>query len=98
VTSSRGGRRYLPHAFTENGVAMLSSVLRSKKAVQVNIQIMRTFTRIRELIISNKELRLKLEELEKKSDQRFAVVFKAIANLIGKPEKTNKKKIGFRIK
>lgn len=85
----------MPYVFTENGVAMLSSVLRSKRAVQVNIQIMRTFTRIREFIISNKELRVKLEELEKKSDQRFTVVFKAIANLIGKPEKISKKKIGF---
>lgn len=87
--------KYLPHVFTENGVAMLSSVLRSKKAVQVNIQIMRTFTRIRELIISNKELRLKLEELESKTDKKFAVVFKAIANLIGKPEKITTKRIGF---
>lgn len=101
VTLKRGQNiKYLPNVFTENGVAMLSSVLRSKRAVQVNVQIMRTFTRIREMIISNKELRIKLEELEKKSDQRFAVVFKAIANLIGKPEKIkiNKKKIGFRVK
>ena len=84
-----------PHAFTEQGVAMLSSVLNSERAIQVNIQIMRTFTRLRELIISNKELRIKLEELEKKSDQRFAVVFKAITNLIGKPEKITTKRIGF---
>ena len=96
-TSNRGGTRKLPSVFTEQGVAMLSSVLRSNKAVQVNIQIMRTFTKIREMIITNKELRKKLEELEGKTDKKFAVVFKAIANLIGKPgEIKNKKNIGFK--
>jgi len=87
-----------PYAFTEQGVAMLSSVLKSERAIQVNIQIMRTFTRIKEMIISNKELRLKVEEMEKKYDGKFAVVFRAIAKLIGEPEKISKKKIGFKIK
>jgi hypothetical protein len=99
VTSKRGQNiKYLPYVFTEQGVAMLSSVLNSKIAIQVNIQIIRTFTRIRELIISNKELRIKLEELEKKTDKRFEAVFKVITKLIADPETKNKKKIGFRVK
>jgi hypothetical protein len=87
-----------PLVFTEQGVAMLSSVLNSERAIQVNIQIMRTFTRIRELVISNKELRRKLEEMEGKYDGKFAVVFKVIAKLITDPGVKNKKKIGFDIK
>jgi len=88
---------HTPYVFTEPGVAMLSSVLNSEKAVLVNIQIIRTFIKIREMIISNKELRIKLEELESKTDKKFAVVFKAIAKLIGSPQEIrNKKKIGFR--
>ena len=74
VTSKRGGQRYRSYAFTEQGVAMLSSVLNSKRAIQVNIQIIRTFTKLRELIASNRELRLKIEKLENKYDQRFKVV------------------------
>ncbi len=77
-----GGRRYLPYAFTENGVAMLSSVLNSKRAIQVNIQIMRTFTRLREMIASHKDLARKLDALEKKYDGQFHVVFEAIHQLI----------------
>lgn len=84
-----------PHAFTEQGVAMLSSVLKSEKAIQVNIQIMLTFIKIKEMLISNKELRRKIEEMENKYDGKFEVVFRAIAKLIGAPEKTNKRKIGF---
>ena len=68
ATSSWGGRRTLPYAFTEQGVAMLSSVLNSKRAVQVNIEIMRTFVRLRQLLLSNKELSRRLDELEKKYD------------------------------
>ncbi len=87
VTSSLnyGGRRYLPYAFTEQGVAMLSSVLNSERAVEVNIQIMRTFTRLREMISSNKELARKLVELEKKvgnHDQHIALLFVAIKKLM----------------
>lgn len=87
-----------PYAFTEQGVAMLSTVLNSEKAIQVNIQIMRTFTKIKEMVISNKELRRKIEEMESKYDGKFIVVFKAIAKLIGEPEKENKRKIGFEVR
>src|SRR5438045_5803908 len=74
----RGGRRYLPYAFPEQGVAMLSSVLRSARAVQVNIAIMRTFVRLREMLLSNAGLARKLTALEKKYDAQFRVVFDAI--------------------
>lgn len=92
--SSWGGTRKLPYAFTENGVAMLSSVLNSKRAVQVNIQIMRTFTKLREIILSHKELQRKIEDMEKKYDQQFKIVFDAIKQLLT-PPKTKKRKIGF---
>jgi phage regulator Rha-like protein len=86
--------KYLPFAFTENGVAMLSSVLNSKRAVQVNIQIMRTFTRLREMLMTHKDLKEKIEAMEKKYDYQFKIVFDAIKQLLEPPEKT-KKKIGF---
>ncbi len=91
----RGGRRYLPFVFTEQGVAMLSSVLNSKRAVQVNIAIMRVFVKLREMIASNKELAKRLDELEKKYDAQFRVVFDAIRQLMTPPEKP-RRKIGFR--
>lgn len=95
VTSSWGGlRRAIPYAFTENGVAMLSSVLHSKRAIQVNIQIMRTFAKLREMITSRKDLARKLYVLEKKYDEQFQVVFEAIRQLIAVEEKP-KKKIGY---
>lgn len=94
-TSSWGGQRYLPNAFTENGVAMLSSVLNSKRAIQVNIQIMRTFTKIREMLATHKELKQKIEEMEKKYDYQFKVVFDAIKQLI-EPPRSHKKRIGFK--
>jgi hypothetical protein len=95
VTSSWGGiRRAAPYAFTEQGVAMLSSVLRSKRAVQVNIAIMRTFVKLRELMASHKDLAKKLSELEKKYDGQFQVVFNAIRSLIEAEEKP-KRKIGY---
>ena len=72
------GLRYKPLAFTEQGVAMLSSVLRSKRAVQVNIQIMRAFTKLRRMLETHKELKKKLEEMEKKYDEQFQIVFEAI--------------------
>jgi phage regulator Rha-like protein len=96
-TQGRGGRRYLPYAFTEQGVAMLSSVLRSKRAVQVNIAIMRAFVKLREMITSNRSLAKKLEELEKKYDTQFQVVFDAIRQLMEPPESKNNK-IGFQLK
>ena len=96
ATSSHGGRRKLAFAFTEQGVAMLSSVLKSKRAIQVNIQIIRTFTKLRELIATNKELREKIEKLESKYDQQFRVVFEAIKQLLAPPTKPVRK-IGFNI-
>lgn len=86
--------KYLPYAFTENGVAMLSSILSSDRAIAVNIQIMRTFTRLREIMGTHKELRLKFEKMEKKYDHQFKVVFDAIRELMTPPEKS-KRKIGF---
>src|SRR5437667_9773537 len=80
--SRRGGRRYLPYAFTEQGVAMLSSVLRSARAVQVNIEIMRAFVRLRQLLQSNTELAAKLDALEQKYDSQFSIVFEAIRELM----------------
>jgi ORF6N domain len=96
VTSkkARGGRRYLPYAFTEQGVAMLSSVLRSARAVEVNIAIMRTFVQLRRLMDTNRDLARKIEALEKKYDEKFAVVFEAIKQLITPPE-PSRRRIGF---
>lgn len=82
TSSSHGGRRTLPYAFTEQGVAMLSSVLRSQRAVEVNIAIMRTFVQLRSLMQSNKLLAEKIEKLEEKYDQNFQIVFDAIKQLI----------------
>jgi phage regulator Rha-like protein len=96
-TSKRGGVRYLPYAFTENGVAMLSSILNSNKAIQVNIQIMRTFTRLREILSTHEELRRKIELMEKKYDGQFKVVFEAIRQLMTPPA-VPKRKIGFNLK
>lgn len=94
-TSSRwGGRRYLPYAFTEQGVAMLSSVLNSKRAVQVNIAIMRAFVKLREILATHKDLARKLNEMEEKYDAQFKVVFDAIRQLMIPPE-PKRKKIGF---
>ena len=87
-------RKYLPYAFTEQGVAMLSSVLRSPRAVRVNIEIMRAFVRLRRLLQSNKELAAKLAELETKYDGQFKIVFDAIRELMTPPE-TPKRTIGF---
>jgi len=96
--SGRGGARYLPYAFTEQGVAMLSSVLRSPRAVEVNIAIMRTFVELRRLMDSNRELARKIEAMEKKYDEQFAVVFTAIKRLISEDDARRaapKRRIGF---
>ena len=85
VISSWGGTRKLPRAFTEQGVAMLSSVLRSKRAVQMNILIMRAFVTMREMLIEHKDLSKRLDELEKKYDKHFAIVFDAIRQLMAPP-------------
>jgi len=87
----------LPSAFTEQGVAMLSSVLRSKRAVAVNIEIMRAFVRLRKILTSHAELARKLEELEKKYDSQFRVVFDAIRQLMA-PKEVPSKKIGFQLR
>jgi hypothetical protein len=95
VTSkSRGGRRTAPSAFTEQGVAMLSSVLRSPRAVQVNIAIMRVFVRLRSVLESHVDLARKLEQLERKYDAKFTVVFHAIRELMVPPA-TVRRRIGF---
>jgi phage regulator Rha-like protein len=101
-TSKRGGTQKLPYAFTEQGVAMLSSVLNSKRAIQVNIRIIKTFTRLRELVASNKELRQKIEEMERRVEKRFGVhdqqlkaIFEAIQKLLTPPEEPKKNRIGF---
>ena len=98
VTSSWGGvRRATPYAFTEQGVAMLSSVLRSKRAVRVNVEIMRTFVRLRQLLASHADLAAKLEELEKKYDAQFRIVFDAIRQLMSEPARL-RKEIGFSVR
>jgi hypothetical protein len=93
----RGGRRYLPYAFTEEGVAMLSSVLRSKRAIMVNIEIMRAFVRLRRILADHHELAQKIEELERKYDSQFAVVFEALRDLM-MPETPTQGRIGFQTK
>jgi hypothetical protein len=95
VTSSWGGaRRATPYAFTEQGVAMLSSVLRSPRAVQVNIAIMRAFVKLREIIASHHDLARRLEEMESHYDAQFRAVFDAIRELMKPPEKP-RRRIGF---
>ncbi len=102
VTSSWGGRRYAPYVFTEQGVAMLSSVLNSPRAIAVNIEIMRAFVRLREMIAGNKELARRLDELEARierklctHDQAIAGILDAIRALMHSPEPTKKRRIGF---
>ncbi len=92
--TGRGGRRYPPYAFTEQGVAMLSSVLKSERAVKVNIEIMRAFVRLRRMLASHAELARKLDALEKKYDAQFRAVFDAIRELM-KPPEPKKRQIGF---
>jgi hypothetical protein len=91
----RGGRRFLPYVFTEQGVAMLSSVLNSERAVLVNIEIMRAFVKLRQMLASNAELSRRLDELESQYDKQFRVVFDAIRKLMATPVR-NRKEIGFR--
>ena len=98
VTSSWGGRRYAPYVFTEQGVAMLSSVLKSPRAIAVNIEVMRAFVRLREMLSSNKELAAKLNELEHKlesHDQAIAGILNAIRELMKPPQPNKKQPIGF---
>ncbi len=92
--TGRGGRRFAPYAFTEQGVAMLSSVLRSARAVQVNVAIMRTFVRLREMLATHEELRRKIDVMEKRYDARFQAVFDTIRQMLETPIPA-KKPIGF---
>jgi hypothetical protein len=96
-TDLRGGTQYPPMAFTEQGVAMLSSVLNSERAIQVNIAIMRTFTRLKQMLASDTELARKLADLEKRYDAQFKVVFDAIRQLMTPPDPP-RKQIGFHVK
>lgn len=96
--SKHRGRAYLPYAFTEQGVAMLSSVLRSPRAVQVNIAIMRAFVRLREMLLTHADLARRLAELERRYDSQFKVVFEAIRQLMSPPPAPSKPEIGFHVK
>ena len=95
ISSGKTGRRYPPYAFTEQGIAMLSGVLRSDRAIDVNIEIMRAFVRLRSILREHQELRLQLENLEKKYNHQFKVVFDAIRDLIPPKRQSSKKVIGF---
>lgn len=98
IPTKRSFGGYFPNAFTEQGVAMLSTVLNSEKAIEVNIQIMRTFARIREMVLSNKDLKRKIEILERKykgHDQQIQAIFEVIHELIKEPDPKEKKPIGF---
>jgi len=90
--------KYLPLVFTEQGVAMLSSVLHSDRAIQVNIQIMRTFTKLREMMATHKELREKIEKMEQKYDKKFKVIFDVIKKLLTTDKEEKTRRLGFRIK
>ncbi|EHQ25502.1 ORF6N domain-containing protein [Mucilaginibacter paludis] len=100
ATSKRGGRRKLPYVFTEHGVLMLSSVLNSKQAIKVNIQVMRIFTRIRKMFMDNTELRLEIEMIKKKldnQDKNLEIVFRYLDELIDKNERPKeRKRIGYK--
>jgi len=98
LTENHGGRRYLPYAFTEQGIAMLSSVLKSKRAIDVNIAIMRTFVRLRQLLATHDELARRLDQLEWKQgeqDRQIHAVFQAIQHMIETPPDDAKRRIGF---
>ena len=94
-SSDWGGTRYAPYVLTEQGIAMLSSVLKSKRAIMINIQIIRTFTKLREMIHESDSLRLKLEALEKRFDEQFKVVFDALRRIFV-TEDNPKSEIGFK--
>jgi hypothetical protein len=95
TSNSRGGRRHRPYVFTEQGVAMLSSVLHSERAIAVNIEIMRAFVQLRGIARSHADLSKKLDELERKYDRRFKSVFDAIRYLMNPPSRSTRTQIGF---
>lgn len=90
-----GGRRYAPYVFTEQGVAMLSSVLRSERAALVNVEIIRAFVRLRQLLAENADLARRLDELERKYDSQFRAVFDAIRELMRADSERSRRTIGF---
>lgn len=92
------GLRKMPLVFTEQGVAMLSSVLKSKRAVAMNIHIVRVFTRMREMLLTHKELREKIDKMEQKYDKNFRVVFDALKQMLAMKEEEPRREIGFRVK
>ncbi|MGD2279218.1 MAG: ORF6N domain-containing protein [Candidatus Omnitrophota bacterium] len=94
-SADKMGLRYPPYVFTEPGVAMLSSVLDSKRAIQVNIQIIRTFIKLREILLTHDEIKRKIEAMEKKYDGQFQIVFQAIKKLMEPPPEKPKRRIGF---
>jgi|SRR3954451_11103841 len=94
---SRGGRRYLPYVFTQEGVAMLSSVFRSPRAVKVNIAIMRAFVRLREILATNRQLAAKVEEMERRYDAHFKTIFEVIQALMAPPEESARGEMGFTV-
>ncbi|MEW5758619.1 MAG: ORF6N domain-containing protein [Candidatus Omnitrophota bacterium] len=95
ATSKRGGRRYFPYVFTQEGVAMLSSVLNSERAIMVNIQIMRAFAQLRRMLLTNVSLKRKIEEMERKYDKQFVIVFQAIKQLLEPSSDKERRIIGF---
>jgi hypothetical protein len=95
-SADKMGLRYPPYAFTEPGVAMLSSVLNSSRAIHVNIQIIRTFIKLRQLLLTHVELKRKIEAMEGKYDQQFKVVFEAIRRLLESPPEKKRRIIGFK--
>ncbi len=99
VTSNegRGGRRYLPYAFTEHGALMLANVLNSERAAQTSVQVVRAFVKLRQMLVSNADLARKLASMEKKYDAQFKVVFDAIRQLMSPPTKP-RREIGFHVK
>jgi len=94
----RGGRRYLPFAFTEHGALMLANVLNSERAAQTSVQVVRAFVRLRQMLASNAELARKLDAMEKKYDARFRIVFNAIRRLMSPPPEPKRREIGFHVK
>jgi ORF6N domain len=95
-TAGRGGRRYLPYAFTEHGIAMLSSVLSSERAVQMNIAIMRAFLQLRAMLATHEDLKRKIVHMEKRYDARFQAIFAALREMLNEPEPP-KRQIGFHV-
>jgi len=93
-TSGRGGRRYLPYVFTEHGIAMLSSVLNSDRAVQMNIAIMRAFLQLRAMLATHEDLKRKIMHMERRYDARFQAIFAALREMLDEPE-PSKRQIGF---